>query len=205
MTTFDQEQTRRALSHASFALHEAQQTSLRIPHTKDLPSVFNEIAPCLPLVQGVCDICKNYVAAFQNDVSIQDIRPTIDGCKDKAVKLDEIFQQVIGSTDARKKYREVASGCPLEDVMKVILEHEIELATTLPFKDVLGPKVDELKETLVKVQAIPVSLVDEKSSYSFRNEGDGWMNVNTGTGPQHNNNGSGNQFNGPIHGLQLPK
>jgi hypothetical protein len=153
----------------------------------------------------VCDIYKDHVAAIQNEFPFEDIRPTIEGCKDKAVQLDEIFQQVIGSHDARQQYRKVASGCRLEDLMKGILEHEIELAASLPFKDVSNSKVDELKETLAKLEAIPISLPEEESSYSFRNEGNGWMNVNTGTGPQHNNNGTGNQFNAPIHGLQLAK
>ncbi|KAJ5718811.1 hypothetical protein N7488_004457 [Penicillium malachiteum] len=205
MATFDQDQARRALSHASFKFCEAQQTSLRIPHTKDIPPVFIEVAPCLPLVQGVCDIIKDHVIATQIEASFQDDRPAIEGCKDKATQLDEIFQQVIGRADARQQYRKVASGCRLEDVMKVILEHQIELAMIPTFKDVVSSKVDGLKEALAKVQEIPDSLPDEASSYSFRNEGNGWMNVNTGRGPQYNNNGTGNQFNGPIHGLQLPK
>ncbi|CAG8161432.1 unnamed protein product [Penicillium salamii] len=89
--------------------------------------------------------------------------------------------------------------------MKGILKHKIELVASLSFKDVANSKVDELKETLAKVQAIPISLSEEEANYSFYNKGNGWINMNTGTRPQYNNNGTGNQFNAPIHGLQLAK
>lgn len=123
----------------------------------------------------------------------------------KVVQLDEIFQQVIRRHDAEQQYRRIASGYRLEDLIKGILEHQIELAASLPLKGVANSKVNKLKETLAKVQAIPILLSEEKASYLFRNEGNGWINVNTGTGPQHNNNGTGGQFNAPIHGLQLAK
>ena len=99
----------------------------------------------------------------------------------KAVQLDGIFQHVIRSHGAEQQYRKIVSGYRLEDLIKGILEHQIELAASLPFKDVANSKVNKLKETLAKVQAIPILLSEEKASYSFRNEGNGWMNVNTGT------------------------
>lgn len=205
MSTFSREQARRLLSRLIFILQEAQHTSIGITTTNNLPAVFNGAAEFISLVQNVSEICIGHITAIQDNNSLQDVRPAIEGCTEKAAQLDEMFHHVIGASDAQEQYRMVAKGDRLEHVMKAILEHMTELATSSLFADVVGTKIDELKEALRKVKAIPDSLPEEESSYSFYNSGSGWMNVNTGTAPQNNNNSSGYQFNGPIHGFQSPK
>ncbi|KAJ5159343.1 uncharacterized protein N7500_008994 [Penicillium coprophilum] len=173
--------------------------------TKDLPTVFSEVAEFIPLVQKVSETCMGHIKTIQDTDSLQDLRPAVEGCTEKAAQLDKMFLHVIGASDAQQQYRMVAKGDRLEHVMEAILEHMTELATSSLFVDVAGTSVDELKEALRKVKGMADSLPNEESSYSFYNSGSGWMNVNTGTAPQNNNNGSGYQFNGPIHGFQPPK
>jgi protoheme ferro-lyase len=175
---------------------------------EDLPKVFHEVTRHIPLVQNHFTTFKEHIVRSKpNEESIQAASALVKVCRDKAKRLEEIFDEVISSSDPAKEgqYRKFAKGDRLEDLMKVILRNVILLAEEPLFADVTSSQVDDLKKALSEMAAIPASLPEDETSYSFHNSGNGWMNVNTGTAPQNNNNNSsGYQFNGAIHSFHLP-
>ncbi|KAE8141491.1 hypothetical protein BDV38DRAFT_188904 [Aspergillus pseudotamarii] len=195
---------KRLFSGTISALQAIQESSGS--HTlENLPSVFGKVAKWIPTAQEFFESCKKHLSpAALNKGSLEDLSTAMEVCKGKAIRLDEIFYVVIRSSDASEEYQTVAKEDRLEDLMKAIFEHMIQLAKNPPFSEVVGSEVDRLEEGLRVLMAIPASLSGKRSSYLFHNSGDGWINVNTGTAPQNNNNSSGYQFNGLIHRLQFP-
>ena len=184
---------------------QATQESSGSHNSENLPPVFGAVTKWIPPIQKLFETCKDHLnLAILDEGYFEDVSSTMEICKTKATRLDEIFYEVIRSSDAKERYQAIAKGDQLEDLMKIILRHAIQLSRSSTFTDVAGTQVEYLEEALRVFMAIPKSLPEDGPRYSFHNSGHGRMNVNTGTAPQNNNNSSGYQFNGPIHGFHLP-
>jgi len=177
-----------------------------------LPPAFRDVSKRIPLIQDTlraaetrlnkCDQAEDFYKAMKF---------TLECCKDKAERLQKIFQTVTprDGTPRFERYvqatRTLGKGNRVETLMKGILEDVQLLTGNHAVKAATEAQVKELQNALQEISAIPLSLPeDEPSSYTFYNSGEGRINVNTGGAPQNNNNSSGYQFNGPIHGFQLP-
>lgn len=191
---------RNSLSDTIHALAKTEESN-RNPSPEGLPPVFDEIIAYIPLVHAIFISCKDRVPSLLDEESAEEVRSILEHCKNKAIRLDDIFQDVIGRPDAKEHYRTAAQGDRFEVLMKEILQNMIKLARNPPFTEVVGSKIEKLEEVLQKVNAIPSSLPEATSSYDFHNTGAGIINANTGNGTQNNNNGGGFQFNGAVHGL----
>lgn len=201
MLVVNRTKIRNSLSDTIHALAKTQESN-RNPSPEGLPPVFGEVIAYIPLVHAVFISCKDHVPSLQDEESAEEVRSILEHCKNKATRLDDIFQNVIGRPDAKEHYRTVAQGDRFEVLMKEILQNMIKLARTPPFIEVVGSKIEKLEEALRKVNAVPCSLPEAPpSSDNFHNTGAGFINANTGNGTQNNNNGGGFQFNGDVHGL----
>ncbi|OTA01684.1 hypothetical protein A9Z42_0020180 [Trichoderma parareesei] len=137
------------------------------------------------------------------------MKPSVEGCKDKATNLAVLFTKVVPrAADERMEcyrlaVRELGERSRVETLMKDAIEDVRDLLMVDDeMQATTGSYLEELSEALKVVSAIPPSLQDESSSLGIYNYGSGPQNVNTGTGPQNNNNGSGAQINGgSFHGI----
>ncbi|RYP06064.1 hypothetical protein DL765_009636 [Monosporascus sp. GIB2] len=174
-----------------------------ITDASGLPGAFRDVAQRLPLVKETLRTASGRLNTNSPDERFyKTMRPIVDGCKDKAIRLEEIFRKVIPQADAPRmeRYflavRTLGKGSRVEMLMKGILEdvqllagnHVMKLAT----KSELGKLVEATKEVSAISPSLPAGTLDP----GINNFGSGPQNVNTGNGTQNNNNGLGQQFIG---------
>ncbi|KAL6401588.1 hypothetical protein AUP68_15465 [Ilyonectria robusta] len=206
----DAAEVKRLIAGTLFALQNTTDTCGDIDKANGIPPAFHEVFRTVAPVQDYLQGIKLHVANCNSDESFwQEIKPAIEGCRDNATRIDEIFFAVVpdGNGPRQERYRNAAGkGDRVEDLMKAILRFVVGLAEKPDFGgEVAASLSEQLKKSLEHISALSPSLPDDVAGqYNFHNSGAGWMNVNTSYAPQNNNNGTGIQFNGPVEGLQLP-
>ncbi|KAJ5252939.1 hypothetical protein N7489_003349 [Penicillium chrysogenum] len=176
------------------------------PNVGNIPAIFREAAKRIPSLLVYFEKCKHHLDAntTAEDLPRSAIR-TMEICESNALRVNEIFSGVVGSSNAAEQYRRVARGDRLEDLMKEILTHAIRISNISQLAAIRGAEVEELGKALSSFVAMSASLPENKASYSFNNSGNGYQNINTSTGQQYNNTGAGNMFTGTIQGLRMSR
>ena len=170
------------------------------------PPIFREAAKRVPSLLVYFEKCKQHLDATMTAEELpQSAIHTMKICESNALRVNEIFSGVVGSSNAAEKYQRIARGDRLEDLMKEILTQAIQISNITQLAAIRGAEVEELDKALRSFMAMPASLPENKTSYSFNNSGNGYQNINTSTGHQYNNTGSGNMFTGTIQGLQISR
>ncbi|EPS29816.1 hypothetical protein PDE_04766 [Penicillium oxalicum 114-2] len=172
-----------------------------------LPEAFRDTSTRLPLVRETLQSAlQNLEMSDPEDSLYQAIKPVLDGCEQKASRLEELFRTVIPSASASRmeRYlravRTLGKGSLVESLMQGMLRDVQLLAHNRVMKLATDEQLGELARAEDEVSAIPPSLPPQ-CLRSISNYGPGIQNVNTGGGTQNNNNGSGQQFiGGTFHG-----
>ncbi|OQE92945.1 hypothetical protein PENNAL_c0006G05314 [Penicillium nalgiovense] len=187
------------------ALKKAERNS-GDPDVGNTPAIFHEAAKRIPSLLIYFEKCKQHLDATMTATDFpRSAIHTMEICERNALRVNEIFSGVVGSSNAAEQYRRVARGDRLEDLMKEILTHAIQISNISQLAAIRGAEVEELGKALRSFVAMPTSLPENKASYSFNNSGNGYQNINTSTGHQYNNTGAGNMFTGTIQGLQMSR
>ena len=123
----------------------------------------------LPLVQETLETVKKHIVKCNPDEeSCQDMKPAIEDCKDKAMRLEDIFYQVIPPADSPRmeRYRKAAGkGDRVEVLMREMLKGTLLIAGKPAIKPSTEAQVGELEKALKEVSEIPPSLpVDDSST-----------------------------------------
>ncbi|OQE41012.1 hypothetical protein PENCOP_c005G01792 [Penicillium coprophilum] len=175
-----------------------------------LPEAFRDASARLPLVRETLQTAlQNLEMSDADDSLYQATKPVLDGCKQKAECLEEVFRKVVPFASASRMVRylhavrTLGKGSLVESLMQGILRDIQLLAHSRLLKLATDEQLEELAQAEDEVSAIPPSLPLQCLS-SISNSGPGIQNVNTGGGTQNNNNSSGQQFvggtfNGPLN------
>ncbi|KAF7547913.1 hypothetical protein G7Z17_g7398 [Cylindrodendrum hubeiense] len=94
-----------------------------------LPEAFHDVAKRLPLVQETLQTAGGHLNTTNpNEAFYKAMKPVLEGCKDKATRLAEIFEKAIPQADASRmeRYllaaRTLGKGSTVESLMKGILD-----------------------------------------------------------------------------------
>lgn len=161
------------------------------------------MAKKVELVVGTLRIAKTHILkSTPDEKSCKEIKPTVERCKEKASRLENIFHQVVpqASTPRPERYRlavtALGKGNRVETLMKGMLEDVKLLAGNQAVKAATEAEIGKLVKAIEELVAMPPSLSEDTPGNSINNYGSGTVNANTGEGTQNNNTGSGKQFNG---------
>ncbi|KAH8591315.1 hypothetical protein B0O99DRAFT_663707 [Bisporella sp. PMI_857] len=169
-----------------------------------LPQAFREVTQRLPLVRDTLQATEGHMKRYNlGDESCIAMKPVVEGCKDKAVRLETIFQKVIPQADTSrldryyKAVRTLGKGNRVEALMKGMLEDVQLLAGNHAIKAATEAQIEQLAKAIEELSGISPSLpehISEDSSPAITNYGSGPQNIHSGLGDQNNNTGSGKQY-----------
>lgn len=158
---------------------------------EDLPQAFHEVAKRIQLIVHTLQIAKKHILkSTPDEKSCKEMKPTMERCKDKALRLEDIFHQVVpqGSTPRPERYRlavtELGKGNRVEALMKGMLGDVKLLAGNQAVKAVTKAEVEKLVKAIEEMSAMPPSLSEDTPGNSINNYGSGTVNANTGEGTQ---------------------
>jgi hypothetical protein len=164
-----------------------------------LPQAFHEVAQRLPIVQDTLKIAEADVRARNLNKEQSDIKKGIlEACKDKATRLEGIFQKVMPAADASridryyKAVRILGKGKAVEDLMKGLLVDMQLLA---------GNQVGGLSEAIAELSSVAPSVlpsIPDHAPDTHTNTGSGPQNIHEGSGNLNSNSGSGRQYNAEV-------
>ena len=174
-----------------------------VKDAEGIPMTFREIAQRLPLIQDTLRISEAHINECSLDEeSCRAIKPIVEGCKDKALRLEIMFRKVVPQVNItrldryRVAVRALGKGNRVEALMKGVLEDVQLLAGNHAIKASTKAEVGKLIKAIEELSVIPPSISEDTSGYSINNCGFGTQNVNTGDGTQNINIGGGKQFIG---------
>lgn len=184
-------------------LDAAAQVYNTVSDASGLPESFRDVARRLPLVNETLKTVRRRLDSSDLDERFcEAVEPVVEGCKDKAARLEGIFRKVVPQESASRmeRYalavRTVGKGSRVEYLMRGILEDVQLLADNHVMKLATEAELESLREASKEASSIPPPLLTSPRPCSINNLGSGFQNVNTGTGGQINNNGQGQQFIG---------
>ncbi|OCK76161.1 SesA protein, partial [Lepidopterella palustris CBS 459.81] len=191
------------INNITSTLDTTAEVYANIKDGEDLPQAFHEVAKKVELVVGTLRIAKTHILkSTPDEKSCKEIKPTVERCKEKASRLENIFHQVVpqASTPRPERYRlavtALGKGNRVETLMKGMLEDVKLLAGNQAVKAATEAEIGKLVKAIEELVAMPPSLSEDTPGNSINNYGSGTVNANTGEGTQNNNTGSGKQFNG---------
>ncbi|KAH6976720.1 hypothetical protein EDB80DRAFT_899880 [Ilyonectria destructans] len=130
-----------------------------------LPEAFHDVAKRLPLVQETLQTAGGHLNTTNPDEAFyKAMKPVLEGCKDKATRLAEIFEKAIPQADASRmeRYllaaRTLGKGSTVESLTKGILDDVQLLAGNRVTKLATEAEIGELIRAAREVSAIPTSL-----------------------------------------------
>ncbi|KAM5348925.1 hypothetical protein ACJ41O_008748 [Fusarium nematophilum] len=130
-----------------------------------LPEAFHDVAKRLPLVHETLQTAGGHLNTTNPDEAFyKAMKPVLEGCKDKATRLAEIFEKAIPHADASRmeRYllaaRTLGKGSTVESLMKGILDDVQLLAGNRVTKLATEAEIGELIRAAREVSAIPTSL-----------------------------------------------
>lgn len=167
-----------------------------------LPPNFKIAATKLPLVSKLLEDAERYVDAEADETLTATFTPVLTDCKEKATKLQQIFEKVMPADGDsridryRKAARTIGKGGRVETLIKGILEN-LQLLTARFPKAVSLRSQKSLTEAIEEVSGLEPSLPDGfENPSAYTHYGSGSQSVNTGSGSQYNNTSTGNQNHG---------
>jgi len=174
-----------------------------VKEAEGIPTTFREITRRLPLVRDTLRIADTHITERSLDKeSCRAIKPILEGCKDKAVRLEIVFRKVVpqGNILRLDRYRiairALGKGNKVEALMKGMLEDIQLLAGNYVIKALTAAEVAKLVKAIEEISEMPPSLSEDTPGNSINSYGSGTLNANAGDGTQNNNTGSGRQFIG---------
>ena len=174
-----------------------------VKDAEGIPMTFREITQRLPLIQDTLRIAEVHIDERSLDEeSCRAIRPVVEGCKDKALRLEIMFRKVVPQANItrldryRIAVRALGKGSRVEALMKGMLEDVQLLAGTHAIKASSKAEVGKIIKAIEELSVLPPSISEDMSGNSINNYGFGTQNVNTRDGTQNNNTGGGKQFIG---------
>ncbi|KAH8683239.1 SesA protein [Tricladium varicosporioides] len=175
-----------------------------ISNSRKLPEAFREVAQRLPLVRDTLQTTEGrlHLQKFDGDKdTYAAIKPTIESCKDRAERLRNILQEVVGQPDDsrlaryRLAVRRLGKESKVEELMRGMLEDVQLLGANQAVKGVGEDKVNEITSAIQALAKVPSSVSDGGGSV-FNYQGTGDQINNTGSGTQNINKGKGQQYIG---------
>ncbi|KAH8817278.1 hypothetical protein F5884DRAFT_748745 [Xylogone sp. PMI_703] len=170
---------------------------------------FQKVDSALPLIQDTLETLQRHILKSNPDKkTCQDIKADLELFKNNAIRLKEIFHEVIpeAETSRMKRYRKAAKGELVEDLTKQMLKHILYVLKIPAIKLASQDQLKTLEKTLKELSKIPRSLPEDENPFSFHNYGSGSQNIHTihtSGGPQSNNLGAGCQFIGSKQDFQF--
>lgn len=152
-----------------------------VQDARGLPEAFHDVADRLPLAQDTLKVIETYISErnAQND-SCEAMRPVTEACKEKATRLEKIFEKVAPQPDDSRfeRYRSVArvmgKGSRVEALMKGILADLQLLAQSFGVRAVTAEQLDEkLSKAIRELSEAKPSLPEEEVSVSQFHSGSG--------------------------------
>ncbi len=148
-----------------------------IQHLKGLPREFDEVNQDLPLVQDTLDLAHHQLEATDLDESSRKaIGPVVSGCREKAKKLQDIFEKV--GRDAKDGsvldfYRatllRLGKAHRVETLMQDILEGLKALAVNRLFRTATQSQMAKLEKAIDKLSHVESSVPDSAFESSGTN------------------------------------
>lgn len=184
--------------------------SSAIKDSNGLPTAFRDVHKRLPLVTLILnELGRAERSAHLHDEAWMAMSPTLDSCRDKAERLELIFNQILPQpVDLRldrywKAVRALGKGDTVESLMEGILaDCQLLIGFTSIKKNIPREHVAELKGALHKFSTTSPSDEDSLNDgihyNSSFNTGSGTQYIYSGIGTQVNHLGNGAQYNGPV-------
>lgn len=182
----------------SIKIYNGAQKDLKLSKT------FETVGYRLPIILDTLKTCKSNLEETHNPMP-KDVREALekifDACKQKAAKLQQIFDKTIPGDPAKWLERYVmifkrfGKGNKVEDLMIAITKDVQHVVSNHLVRCVTSNRKTELEKIIEEMKSLPPSLPEEESSgsiynsgggtqYNYDNRGVGTYNINTGDGPQ---------------------
>ena len=167
-------------------------------NAQGLPKAFREVAARLPLVHTILVLAKQNIEGDAHKEFFDGAKDVVEGCKDKAKKLEELFQKVVPTDGASRaeRYRlavkSLGKGSRVETLMKEMLEDVQLLAINHSMATITDTQVKEVDDAIKEVAALPPSIPEhpiEGISFTATHSGSG--SINQAQRDQFSNSGSG--------------
>ena len=162
---------------------------------KGQPEAFRQVAARLPLVIDILRSAKARAQAL-DETAEEAVEHILKLCKEKAEKLQEIFQKVIRKDDDKwyDRYKKTLSTLGKEDKVECLMEGILKDIQVLACERLMGTATDaqvkEIKEAINQMKEMPSSLTDEARSV---------VQTHSGGGDNIGHSGSGNIYAGKAH------
>ena len=158
--------------------------------TKGLPEAFREVAGRLPIVESILGSAKQNIEekGINND-SRKGVEDMVKACKEKAEKLQELFDKVVPGEGASRveRYRKAANvpgkGHKVEKLMQGILEDVNLLAGEKGINSASKTQQEQILKALRDIAAVAPSVPEQEFQQT------GFTNSNYGFGAQYNAQG----------------
>ncbi|KAH8694325.1 ankyrin repeat-containing domain protein [Phaeosphaeriaceae sp. PMI808] len=174
-----------------------------VKDAEDIPITFREIARPLLVVQDTLRVAQALInTRGLDEESCSEIKPTMERCKDKALRLETVFRKVTpqASISRHDRYRLAANAfgkeSRVETLTKEMLEDVKLLAENPIVKAETEAEVRKLVRAIEELSMLPPPLLEDAPRHPINNYGSGTVNANTGSGTANNNTSSGRQYNG---------
>ncbi|KAH8704305.1 hypothetical protein GQ44DRAFT_778212 [Phaeosphaeriaceae sp. PMI808] len=174
-----------------------------VKDAEDIPITFREIARPLLVVHDTLRVAQAHIDTHGlNEDSCQEIKPTMECCKDKALRLETVFRKVApqAGTSRHDRYRLAANTLGKESRVETLTKEMLEdvklLAENPVVKAETEAEVRKLVRAIEELSALPPPLLEDTTRHPINNYGSGTINANTGSGTANNNTSSGRQYNG---------
>ncbi|KAN0066791.1 hypothetical protein V8E54_015080 [Elaphomyces granulatus] len=142
-----------------------------------VPKEFREITQQLPIIQATLRIVKAHISTRSLDEeSCRAIKGPIQGCKDKALRLEIIFRKVVpqASPERRECYRVaidmLGEGYQMEVLIEGILRDIKWLAGNPAVNAATEPEVQKLAKAIEGLSVMPALQSDDAPRNSMNNE-----------------------------------
>ena len=158
--------------------------------TKGLPEAFREVAGRLPIVESILGSAKQNIEekGVKND-SRKGVENTVKACKEKAEKLQELFNKVVPGEGASRmeRYRMAlkvpGKGHKVEKLMQGILEDVNLLMGEKSINSAGKAQQEQILKAIKEIAAVAPSVPEQEIQQT------GFTNSNYGSGTQYNAQG----------------
>jgi len=161
-----------------------------------LSKTFEAVGHRLPLILDTLQTCKNHLEPTKGSLPAnvcEALEKTLDGCKQQARKLREIFEEVIPSEDDAwerrymKVFKRLGKGNKAEELMISITEDVQLVVNNHAVKSATPEQMTKLDDIIKEMKSVESSVSEDERTDSTFNSGGGPLNVNY-SGQQINNN-----------------
>ena len=158
--------------------------------TKGLPEAFREVAGRLPIVTSILNSTEQRIKENKlNDNSCKGVENIVKDCKEKAQRLEKLFDKVIPGENASRTERYLKAvkvwgkGHGVEKLMQGILEDVNLLAGEKGIISASEAQQEQILKAITEIAAVPPSVPEQEFQQT------GFKNSNYGSGTQYNAQG----------------